>query len=273
MEAKNHFQPVQFTAHMVLLIIVGFPLLFVLEITSFLWNPITMVLYGLLFVFSVMWAGGANLNQLRDVDTPNQKELVISLTIMSVITAVVGYSQLCRYLHLNYGLFEATSNGYWYWLRFGLANFLEATFLDIPQIYQLGITDVQANTFWPQTLLFVFRLSLSYIIVKQIYDAFQFVMAKPDNPRLKVGLSEFTAEHAAFLILSIPWVALLFGSVVLILNNGVLKGFWATSLAILPWLEGIWIIVFIVHGFFSLGKNTHKIMIVIFCVVFGMMIF
>lgn len=157
----------EFNELFVLGIVITGILLVSTESLSRLWPPLGIILYGIdvIFFLIVIVLGYLGISYASDWNT---EEINIAASIAASIGIILAFSQLCRYSFLSWGGFNATSSNYWYWLRYSIANFLEAGLFDIPAIYEWQITNVQATANWSRGYLFIFRTILEFIVVASI---------------------------------------------------------------------------------------------------------
>jgi hypothetical protein len=262
---SDGFQFGEFSALLAGLIPLVFVLLALIEATGLLWRPIAIGLYFLVFSVAILLLWAAGLGQ--ELAKPGQEEVGVAIIAAAAILVIASFSQLVRYLNIQFGGFLANQTGYWHWLRFGIANVLEAILFDIPAIYKWNITEIEAVTFWSQTLLFIFRTSLEFLVVIQLVRALGFA-----RKNWKKGVSGQPKHYFGFmfydfgwLLVLVIWAIPLFVSIGAIANDGlsiqstlsafrfcfpVAFGIWLAweSLRAIFSVRGAWNVLFAVAG-------------------------
>jgi hypothetical protein len=138
----------------------------------------------------------------------------------------------------------AEQTGYWHWLRFGIANLLEATLFDLPAIYNWQISEIKPVEFWPRTIVFIFRTSLELIVIVAILN--QIVTARRNWHKLPIiplqkNYFTFLLARAGQLITISVWsipTALCIG---MVFSNGLFSESWSAIKLSAPVVFGIWL--------------------------------
>ena len=92
--------------------------------------------------------------------------------LLAAIALLVAFSQISKFLYMAYGG-SANNTGYWHWLRYGFANLFEGAFFDIPSVYNWKVSEIQPTSFWSQTLVFIFRTALEFLVVANILKQYR----------------------------------------------------------------------------------------------------
>ena len=199
---SDGFQFGEFSALLAGLIPLAFILSALIEATGLLWRPMAIGLYFLVFSTAMFFLWAAGLGQ--ELEKPGQEEVGVAIIAAAAILTIASFSQLVRYLYMQFGGFLANQTGYWHWLRFGIANVLEAILFDIPAIYRWNVTEIEATTFWSQTLLFMFRTSLEFLVVIQLVRALGFA-----RKNWRKGGSSQPKHYFGFLLYDFGWLLVL----------------------------------------------------------------
>jgi hypothetical protein len=238
---QDGFQFHEFSGWLAALIPLTFLVLGVVEVSSYLWSPIAAVLYLVILGAGLFWLVGSGLSE--EFATPGAEEMSTGFILVAAILVVVSFSQLGRYLNTWFGGFTANQSSYWHWMRFGIANTLEAVLFDVPAIYRWNISEITAISFWSQTLLFLFRTSLEFLVVVQIVRAIAF--AKESWRNVSAGHSKhylgfIFSDLGRLLVLAI-WVIPLVISIGAIANDGLsLESTIGAFKYVLPIAFAIW---------------------------------
>jgi len=143
-----------------------YPVLFIVELVAGLSSVLGVILNGALLIVAVTFAAG-----LLDLKKPNSTEeanaFSFNFALLSVvsITIIISFGQLCRYLQQLLGGFAATRTSYWYWVGFGLDEFVNAVLLDAPSIYGWRVSDIRAVSLLARSLQFIFHLCLVAVVI------------------------------------------------------------------------------------------------------------
>lgn len=254
-EAKK-FSIHEFNELFVLGSAVVFLLLGAVELLSLLWPLLGIILYGttLIFFIAIVIVGYLGISKASEA---NNEETNIAASLAASIGMILAFSQLCRYSFLIWGGFDATSSNYWYWLRFGVANFLEASLFDIPNIYKWNITNIQASTSWSRSYLFVFRTVLEFIVVASILT-----YTKEMRNRWETSTSVEPISYSGFILINIKRFA--FASIWLMLLSYLVSiwdgaqvehiNIWANITPFLLPIVGFWFIWINVKALWLQGR-------------------
>jgi hypothetical protein len=220
----------------------GVPLLYlilaIIELSGYIWHPVAVTLYIGMFLFALCIV---SISKLQKYEYFNFDALI---TVLATIAILVSFSQICRHLYLLSGGFFAEQTGYWHWLRFGIANLLEATLFDLPAIYNWQISEIKPVEFWPRTIVFIFRTSLELIVIVAILN--QIVTARRNWHKLPIiplqkNYFTFLLARAGQLITISVWsipTALCIG---MVFSNGLFSESWSAIKLSAPVVFGIWL--------------------------------
>jgi len=148
------------------------------EAVSETWRPLGIVVNVILLVVSVISL--IKLLPKEQSDNPTRIiEFEFGAVMLSSLIFVVGFSQTFRHLSYMIAGFDADQTGYWHWLRFGLANFLDAMLFDWPTIYNWQISEIHATSGQTRFLVFLFRTLIEFIVVANIIPVCQNSLAEP----------------------------------------------------------------------------------------------
>jgi len=291
---------------------IGIPLLclatVVIESTSYLWRPITVILYSVfalvgiglielgnpflgsfvwllflkLIVFLVKmifvglsivatnpadstlleWARKELDKVMFDIDRRNRQweeweetiavnwpNLNFAHTILGAIAILISFSQFLRHLSILIGGFSYEHTTFWYWLRFGFSNFLEALLFDIPSIYEWHMSGIRAVSGWGRFVVFVFRTSIEFWVVAAIlHQVNMYTKAKTfsqkqfepaSSTRFFSLLLPKPAELLKFVLYGVP---LIIGVTAMLNGNFSIEAIWSFLQAGGPIFMGIWLI-------------------------------
>lgn len=231
----------QFFGWLALGILIVSTVLALCELSSYLWRPIAILLYGLLFVSSIGLLVILNLAFHASVDI----EMEAGAVSMCVTAAFFSVSQLSRHSAILSGGYVANNFEYWHWLRLGAANFLEAVLFDVPQIYEWDISEIRATTFWSRSILFVFRTALEFVVVVAILNYGQKARKywkKENNPPTNFLIFIFSrfGQLLLTMLVGVP-CAIVLGAII---NDGLSLGStWEIAIRLAPLVFGGWLVV------------------------------
>lgn len=191
----------------------GLPILYALlllvEATRYIWTPVSIVLYSLVILVSLAillaTASSSRQAKAKNVTVAENRAAIV---ILAAIALLVSFSQLSKHLYVLFGGFSANNLGYWHWLRYGFANLFEGVLFDIPAIYNWGVSEIQPTAFWSQTLVFVFRTSLEFLIVVNILDQVRHarrIRSKPQQQEDKQTYFQFLIARIGGLLITVLW--------------------------------------------------------------------
>lgn len=218
-------------------------LMAVIEGSSYIWRPITIVLYIVLLLFGILIIGFANFPS-DTTEKYSAFEMEFALTLLGSIAVLVGYSQVSRHLSLLIGGFVFQQDGYWHWLRFGFSNLLESVLFDIPAIYEWNLSEIKATSTWSRTAVFVFRTTIEFLVVAMILRQAKIAWKKRHSASKKSPGNYFALilPKAGELILVALWglpIAIGIGAVV---NDGLsLESTWSVIKLGTPVAFGVWL--------------------------------
>ncbi|HKP52009.1 MAG TPA: hypothetical protein VJ183_05085 [Chloroflexia bacterium] len=171
-------------------------------------------------------------------------EIKSSVVVLSAIALLVSFSQISKHLNIVFGGFSADSLGYWHWLRYGFANLFEGAFFDIPAIYNWGVSEIQPTVFWSQTIVFIFRTSLEFLIVANILSQVRHARRlRGKSPRKDhQTYLEFLLDRGRGLLLAVLWSIPTVIAIGAVANDGLdLESSWSAIRLSAPVGFGIWL--------------------------------
>lgn len=139
-------------------------LLGLIEASSYLWEPISIVLYLLVLVLGILFFTGALLKKPEEVKE-GRAPVGVSQAFVVAIAFSVAFSQVSRHLYHLFGGYMAVQTGYWYWVRFGIDQLLNGALFGGPAIYGWHISDIEPTAFWSRTLVYLFTLGLAFLVI------------------------------------------------------------------------------------------------------------
>lgn len=253
------FQFHEFSALLAVMIPIAFIALGLIESLGLLWRPIAGVLYLLLLVAGmfILLISGFELVE------PGEEEVAVGLVVVSGLFVIVSFSQLSRYLYLWFGGFTASQSGYWHWLRFGIANVLESVLFDIPAIYNWNVTEIRGITFWSQTLVFLFRTSIEFLVVAQLIRAIGFAKTAWRNvpPSQHDHYLGFMFSKLGRLLVFAIWAIPLFIGIGAIANDGLSLDSTVIAFKLgSPIAFGVWLTWESLRALFSVKGGWNKVL-------------
>ena len=105
----------------------------------------------------------------------NKIEAEFGLLAVALFGTAVMFGLICRDLHaLAGGGFLGTppGNSRSTWIAYGLDNTLECMLIDFPSVYDLQFTRIKPSSFWSQSVVMAFRLSVDYFLAKALLQYF-----------------------------------------------------------------------------------------------------
>jgi hypothetical protein len=230
-------------------------ILAIIEGSSYIWRPITVLLYILLFALGLFLLFGSLAgSSSEDKHSPFYTD-DLAMVLLCVLAVIVGFSQFNRHVAILHGGFSADQTGYWHWMRFGVANFLEAALFDVPAIYEWNLTEIKPTTTTSRTVIFFFRTLAEILVVaellRQLRNAWKFrEKAKPNSA---TNYLSFMLPKMGSLIVVAMWgtpIAIGIGAMV---NDGFsFASTWSAIRLGGPVLIGAW---FAVHSLRGLGMS------------------
>lgn len=170
------------------------------EVSSLLWRPLSVLLYILLALFTLVFviistetAGNKDGVEKRDFESD------LALAIVSTAIIVVCVSQISRHMYIMFGGFTANQDGYWHWVRFGLAHTLDGVLLGIPSVYGWRITEIRPVALWSQTFFIIFHILLALFSVNRTISFIQTAYRNFQKPKVKY--SDIGAESYFWFII------------------------------------------------------------------------
>ena len=216
------------------------------EAVSETWRPLGIVVNVILLIVSVISL--IKLLPKEQSDNPTRIiEFEFGAVMLSSLIFVVGFSQTFRHLSYMIAGFDADQTGYWHWLRFGLANFLDAMLFDWPTIYNWQISEIRATSAQTRFLVFLFRTLIEFIVVANIFQYAKILWRNRDKlwhgdqATADVGdLLIFAIEFVFFLLWAVPFTIMI-GAIA---NDGLtIESSWSALKIVPPVALGIWLVV------------------------------
>lgn len=155
-----------------------------------LWHPLGLILYSIPLLIAIAAIGGFYF-RLAKGDTSSSRALLHTRVLYLLFSSsgeisefflfyvfqlacveIISFSQLCRQLFLLFRGFETDQTGYWHWLTFGISQALDNALYGVFSAYNIGLAQIQATEWWSRTLLFLFNLSLSLLVIAAILGQF-----------------------------------------------------------------------------------------------------
>lgn len=221
-------------------------LMALVEAGSEIWRPFGVIFNVILLIVSVILLVRLlpNENAQRRI---RGLEFNFAAVMMSSLIFVVGFSQTFRHLSFMIAGFTADQSGYWHWLRFGLANFLDAILFDWPTIYDWQLSEITANTGQTRFLVFTFRTLIEFIVVANIFrygmilwkNRNEVAQEEPDTAGV-FDFMWFVIEFVIFLLWAVPFTVMV-GA----MANGELnmESTWSALKIVPPVALGVWLVV------------------------------
>ncbi len=221
-------------------------ILAIVEASSYVWRPISVLLYSALLLLALfllvlnLWS--ASEERLRKHSVLVRSHF--STGLAAAIVMLISFSQLSRHLHILFGGFTADRPEYWHWLRYGFSTLLDGVTFGAPSLYNWTLTEIQPTLFWSQTLTLLFTASLQILVIASVWRNVQLAQAFWQTPASAAGdtyLARIMPKLAELLVLAfwgIP-TAVGIGAVV---NDGL---YWDSSMTavrlIVPSVLGLWL--------------------------------
>lgn len=229
-------------------------LLALIEGSSYIWRPIAVVLYTALIIFGAMMLLGNSSNEKY----PTFIATDFAMTVLYVLAVTVGFSQVNRHMAILQGGFLAEQTGYWHWMRFGVANLLEAAIFDVPAIYAWHITEIEPTTMWSRTGVFIFRTLVEFGVVVSLIqssrEAWKFREKAKENPTANY-LSFMLPKVGSLMVVAIWGLPIAIG-VGAMVNDGLsLSATWSAIRLGGPVFLGAWIALHSLRGLGLSGWN------------------
>jgi len=105
----------------------------------------------------------------------NEIEVELALLIVALFGTATMFGLICRDLHfLAGGGFSGSPprNSRFTWIAYGLDNTLECMLIDFPSVYELQFTRIKPSSFWSQSVVMAFRLSVDFFLAKALLQYF-----------------------------------------------------------------------------------------------------
>lgn len=174
---QRSFNPTHIPIYIALKILLATGILALIEGVSLLWRPLGIFFYSLtlpylVFAIYLRFKGtrGKELSRIEGA------LLTFVEVLVDAMILVVSFSQLCKYLALSlHGGFSPPISGYWSWFSFGLSQLLDNALYGVFSAYNITLSEVHAIAIWSQTLVFVFNLILSSLVVAAILGEFRLI--------------------------------------------------------------------------------------------------
>lgn len=162
-------------------------ILLLVEYLAGRWAVLGPILNGTLLLAAIgLVAAVRDLSRPDNPERPDPSTGFALLSILAIVT-VISYAQLCRYLQLLIGGFTARRDSYWYWVAFGLDEFLNGVLLDAPRVYGWQVSDVRAVSLWARSLHFLFHLGITTVVIVTVWKYAALARQRLRKPSLTVA--------------------------------------------------------------------------------------
>ncbi len=143
------------------------------ELSRFLSPQLPLICYAVSFtlvMYSILTYITANDRKIVRFMATGGSEMILAMLLVSMFTATVLFGLVCKELfyRLGAGFAGEIQSNPLLWIGFGFDNLFEALFLDAPNIYGLNITNIQADNFWTQSLVLMFRSAANLLIIRAV---------------------------------------------------------------------------------------------------------
>ncbi|HEU5343289.1 MAG TPA: hypothetical protein VFU60_03000 [Ktedonobacterales bacterium] len=139
------------------------------------------VLYALLIALFTLISFASFIREFGDELKGTNRAFILALTVRSLVINVAAYGELSRHLYLAFGGYHARQVGYWFWLRYGVAKFLDTILFGSVSIFGWHISDIHENAAWSKVLLLLFNLSIGVIILSAIVRQIKVIWEEPSD--------------------------------------------------------------------------------------------
>ena len=148
-----------------------------------------LLLYGISFalaMYVIITYITANDRKIVRFIATGGSELILAMLLVSMVAATVLFGLVCKEVHFGLGTGFSGDLGPdpLLWIGFGFDNLFEALFLDAPNVYRLNMTNIQADTFWTQTLVLLFRSAANLLIIRAVVRYWEFLRSFMFSRRL-----------------------------------------------------------------------------------------
>jgi hypothetical protein len=166
---------------------------------------------ALLLVAATLPLAMLDLPEVENKEGPSMDFAILSVVL---IIFIVSFGQLCRHLQSLVGGFAASRSSYWYWARFGFAEFTNAVLFDAPSIYGLKVSDIRSVSLLARSLQFVFHLCLLTVVVVAVarntgrvrkYWRAQSLASDPGKRKVGMFLLKTTTDDIDRLLVAHGW--------------------------------------------------------------------
>jgi hypothetical protein len=239
-------------------------LLLLVEATKYIWIGVSIASYGLVILVAVsnLLAIGLT-NRKAQVTNARRVETQAGIAVLCGIALLVAFSQFSKHLYVVYGGFSANNLGYWHWLRYGFANLFEGVFFDIPAIYNWGVSEIQPTVFWSQTLVFIFRTSLEFLIVATILGQVRQARKLRGKPLPKDHQTylQFLFAGARGLLLLVLWAIPTVIGIGAVASDGLyMESSWLAIRLSAPVVLGAWLAWQSLRGLFNFSGRRNRLL-------------
>ncbi len=168
---------------------VGAILVGVSELSRQFSPELPLVLYSLSFalaMYVILTYITANDRKIVRFIATGGSEIILAMLLVSMIAATVLFGLVCKEVHYTLGTGFSGDLGPnpLLWIGFGFDNLFEALFLDVPNVYRMNMTNIQADTFWTQTLVLLFRSAANLLIIRAVVRYWEFLRSFMFSRRL-----------------------------------------------------------------------------------------
>jgi len=127
------------------------------------------------FVLVMVVLGIGSVGSPLGATPTNEIEVELALLIVALFGTAAMFGLICRDLHgLVGGGFSGNppGNSRFTWIAYGLDNTLECMLIDFPSVYDLQLTKIKPSSFWSQSIVMAFRLSVDFFLAKALLQYF-----------------------------------------------------------------------------------------------------
>ncbi|GCE28270.1 hypothetical protein KDA_37540 [Dictyobacter alpinus] len=261
-----------FSIFMALGSFVIYVLLACIEALSRLWNPLSIACYGFLLLLAsfIMYVYLMEGEFTKKENAPFH----LSMTLLGVIVTLVSFSQVCRHVAIEFGGFAAHQNGYWHWLRFGLAHMLDSSLFNMPSSYDWSISEIEPTTVWTRTLVFLFDLCTQVFIVAVVLQRLQVTRKQWGKRKAtkRIQYGTFLLSHAKTWILIVTWgLPLIFFLGVIVHDGFSWLGAWTAMTVSLPVCLACWLIWYSLMALTLRGKRNKLLALSVILISAGLL--
>ncbi|HWI64529.1 MAG TPA: hypothetical protein VNT75_22080 [Symbiobacteriaceae bacterium] len=148
-----------------------------------LWRPLGNMFYLIMMGFSFAVVSDTALSKKKVVpDAASQ-----AATLAAIVVILVSFSQLSRHYYIRHGGFEAASDNYWHWLRYGTNAVANALLRGVPEVWAWPVTEIRPTAFWPRAMLVLFQLAADVLAIGGLLRYVQTLFTRSNKPKAEAG--------------------------------------------------------------------------------------